>query len=82
MRHPDLPSEQVIEVEDRLVAGHRASGWVVTDPPPKPEPQPEPDPDGTVSSEEAPAALPVGEKSQRAPEKPSRRRAPKEGDEK
>ena len=75
MRHPNLPTDQVIEVEERLVPGHRASGWVVTDPPPKPQPQPEA---VQASGGDVPAG-PVEEKTEQpAPEKPSRRRTTKE----
>lgn len=70
MRHPDLPKDQLIKVDEVSVPHHRAAGWVVTVAPPAPP---------KFESEEAPeegASVSVP-----ASEKP-RRRAPKEGEEK
>lgn len=79
MRHPGLPAVQVIEVEERLVPGHRASGWVVTDPPPKPQPEPEAEPETAPGAGgDVPVASVEEKTEQPAPEKPSRRRTPKE----
>lgn len=73
MRHPTLPADQTVEVDERLVAGHRAAGWVVVDTPTQPEEAPAVD-------EDSPAT--AGDMSEPAPEKPSRRRTtPKEGEE-
>ncbi|MEU3281771.1 hypothetical protein [Streptomyces antibioticus] len=39
MRHPALPSEQLIQVPETSVPHHQAAGWEVTEPPaPKPKP--------------------------------------------
>lgn len=34
MNHPILPADQLIEVPESAVQGHRQMGWKVTDPPP------------------------------------------------
>lgn len=70
MRHPDLPSDQLIRVDEASVPHHRAAGWTVTKPPPVPEAEPDDSPDDAGVSVSEPAS-----------EKP-RRRAPKEGEEK
>lgn len=73
MRHPQLPSDQLIEVDDMSVPHHRSAGWTVTTAPPPPRPQ-------SGSSEEAPeGAASVPEPAPRALKA---RRAPKEADEK
>lgn len=36
MNHPILPDNQLIEVPESAVQGHRQMGWKVTDPPPDP----------------------------------------------
>jgi hypothetical protein len=70
MRHPDLPADQLIEIDERLVPGHRAAGWEVTEAPPKP----------SRKSEEEASAEQVEETEEPAPERPARRRAPKEAE--
>lgn len=79
MRHPDLP-EQPIEVDERLVSGHQASGWELAEAPEKPSPKKK-TPPAESASENVPAPV-VEEKTEPAPEKPARRRAPKESEEK
>lgn len=37
MNHPILPDNQLIEVPESAVQGHRQMGWKVTDPPPDAE---------------------------------------------
>jgi len=69
MRHPDLPDDQLIRVDEVSVPHHRAAGWVVADAPEPPKPVSEETP-GAGASVSVPAS-----------EKP-RRRAPKEGEEK
>lgn len=69
MRHPDLPPEQLIAVDEASVPHHRSAGWVVTTAPTTPKFQDD--------NEDAPDA---GDSApEPAPEKP-RRRAPKEAE--
>jgi hypothetical protein len=42
MRHPSLPEEQQITVNEAAVPHHRSAGWIVVD-----TPAPEPDPAAT-----------------------------------
>lgn len=74
MRHPHLPPEQTVEVDDRVVVGHRAAGWVVVDEPEQPNTGSEPAP--TTDQDSPPAS--AGDISEPAPDKPSRRRTTKE----
>lgn len=73
MRHPELPPDQLIQVDEVSVPHHRAAGWVVTTAPPAPPAPPK------FESEEAPEEGAFV--SEPASEKP-RRRAPKEAEEK
>ena len=78
MRHPDLP-EQPIEVQERAVPHYQSSGWSVTDAPVKPSRKKTAPADSTGENVSAPV---VEEVTEPAPEKPVRRRAPKEGEDK
>lgn len=70
MRYPGMPDDQMVEVPDEVVRGHRAAGWVITDPPPPPAPRTEPE-------APAPAEASVSEPE---PQTPTRRRSPKEAE--
>lgn len=37
MTHPQLPADQLICQPEEAAAGHRTSGWQITDPPPPDE---------------------------------------------
>jgi hypothetical protein len=78
MKHPDLPPEQMIEVQEQSVPHYQAAGWSVTDAPVKPARKPAP----VVGADESVPAVAVEENNEPALEKPARRRAPKESDEK
>ena len=79
MRHPDLP-EQPIEVQEKAVPHYQSSGWSVTDAPEKPVRKRPTPAESTGENVSAPV---VEEKTDEpAPEKPARRRASKESEEK
>jgi hypothetical protein len=80
MAHPDLPPEQIIEVDEVSVPHHGASGWVVTDPPP---PAPRPESEDPQAPAEAVASAPESvSESEPAQKAPTARRAPKEAEQK
>jgi len=78
MRHPDLP-EQPIEVQEKAVPHYQSSGWSVTDAPEKPVRKRPTPAESTGENVSAPV---VEEVTEPAPEKPARRRAHKESEEK
>jgi len=78
MKHETLP-DQPIHVDEKAVPHYQSSGWELTDAPAKPARKKPATADGP--GEEV-SAVPVEEVTEPAPEKPARRRAPKESDEK
>lgn len=66
MEHPDLPG-QPINVPERAVPHYAASGWAEA---PEPEPAPRKTPTAPAAAEDA--------DPEPAPDRPSRRRTPKE----
>lgn len=65
MRHPGLPPDQTIAVDERAVPHHGAAGWQVVTHTPEPAAEPEPQEQPAVGGESEPVA-------------PKRRRAQKE----
>lgn len=79
MKHPKLPPDQLIEVDDASVPHHRSAGWTVTEAPPPP-PRPDLDDAPAPASEPPSESAPEPEPEPQAPKAARRAAAPKEAD--
>jgi hypothetical protein len=84
MRHPDLPADQLIQVDDLAVPHHQGAGWEIAEAP-KSGPQPRRTPEAATPQPEQPVAPEPAEEADAEPSEPApapskRRAAAKESD--